>query len=234
MFLEIQVSASYEEMSRQAAAFLLHAISQNRRLNIGLATGNTPTSMYKVLLQYLELGYSVDHVHFYNIDEYCHVTGKEPGTCRYYLEKNFYEKTEIPPSNVHWLDEGNYRSIEAELASQGGLDVIILGIGENGHIAYNEPNTAFTSSTHIVDLTDASKKQHSEEFGGYVNVPDQAVTMGVKTIMHTKTILLLASGEQKRDILHNALYGPVTEENPASVLQLHPQLFVFTDQAITN
>lgn len=230
--MDLTITNSYEQMSREAASFLIRIMSQKEKVNIGLATGNTPTKMYEVLLAYLDQGFSMDHVHFFNIDEYCGVTGKEPGTCRYYLEGNFFGKTTIPKENIHWLTEDEADTYDALLASSDGLDAIILGIGENGHIAYNEPHTAFSSGTHIVDLTDVSKKQHSQEFGGYYQVPDQAVTMGIKTIMQAKYILLIANGSKKKDILEKALFGPITEENPASILQLHPQLFVCTDQPI--
>jgi glucosamine-6-phosphate deaminase len=232
--MNLTVTNSYEQMSKEAASFLVRIMSQKEKVNIGLATGNTPTKLYEVLLGYLDQGFSMNHVQFFNIDEYCGVTGKEPGTCRYYLEEHFFAKTAIPKENIHWLTEDEADTYDALLASFGGLDAIILGIGENGHIAYNEPNTSFSSHTHIVDLTDASKKQHSQEFGGFYQVPDQAVTMGIKTIMQAKHILLIANGSKKKDILTQALFGSISEENPASILQLHPQLYVCTDQPITS
>ncbi|WP_027416519.1 glucosamine-6-phosphate deaminase [Aneurinibacillus terranovensis] len=228
--MDIVVTKSYEEMSQYAAAFLIRRMAKKGRVNIGLATGNTPTGMYSFLVQHLNLGYNIDNVHFYNIDEYCGVNGTENGTCTRYLQDNLFQKTEvIKKENIHWVHEGSYQTLDEEVGKQGGFDTVILGIGENGHIAYNEPGTPFSTLTHLVDLTDASKMQHSEEFGGYNNVPHKAVTVGVKTIMNAKNILLLANGPKKARILKEGLTGPITEEIPASVLQLHPNLYVFTD-----
>lgn len=227
--MRITVSESYEEMSKNAASFLVKRMARDGKVNIGLATGNTPTGMYEVLVEYLQLGMDAEHVHYFNIDEYCGITGTENGTCQRYLHDNFYDKIKIPEKNIHLLKEESLDVFESEIRENGGLDTIILGIGKNGHIAYNEPGTAFGTVTHTLPLTHESKLQHSEEFGGYDFVPDRAVTMGIKTIMNAKNILLVANGSEKASILRESLIGPITEQVPASILQLHPNLYVFTD-----
>jgi glucosamine-6-phosphate deaminase len=227
--MEIIVSKTYEEMSKNAAAYLIQRMAQNERVNIGLATGNTPTGMYQNLVQYLNLGFNIDHVHLYNIDEYCGVDGTENGTCTHYLQEQLFQKTDIKKENIHLLHEENYLNYDEEIQENGGFDTVILGIGENGHIAYNEPNTAFGTMTHTLQLTHASKMQHSEEFGGYENVPEKAVTIGIKTIMNAKNILLMANGPKKADILKESLKGLITEDIPASILQLHPNVVVFLE-----
>lgn len=228
--MEIIVAKNYEEMSKNAADFLMKRMAQNTRVNLGLATGNTPTGMYKQLVQYLQLGYNIDQVHFYNIDEYCGVTGTENGTCTKYLNDELFDKTNIKAENIHLLNEQNYEHYDEDVNHNGGFDTVILGIGENGHIAYNEPNTPFDTLTHVLSLTHESKVQHSEEFGGYDHVPNKAVTIGIKTIMNAKNILLMASGPKKAGIIKESLTGKITEDVPASILQLHPNLVVLLDQ----
>jgi len=228
--MEIIVSKNYEEMSKNAADFIVRRMAQDKRVNLGLATGNTPTGMYKHLVQYLQLGYKIDNVHFYNIDEYCGVNGTENGTCTKYLNDELFGKTNIKAENIHLLNEKNYEQYDENVNDNGGFDTVILGIGENGHIAYNEPNTAFHTLTNVLSLTHESKVQHSEEFGGYDHVPDKAVTIGIKSIMNAKNILLMASGPKKAEIIRESLTGNITEEIPASILQLHPNLVVILDQ----
>ncbi|MFC4618764.1 glucosamine-6-phosphate deaminase [Camelliibacillus cellulosilyticus] len=229
--MEFFKATDYEEMSRVAAQFLIKQMALDRRVNIGLATGNTPTTMYRYLVQYLEFGYRIDHVHFYNIDEYCGVSGTEPGTCMRYLRDHFYDRVDMNSDHIHWLNESNWSLIDKEIETNGGMDLVILGIGENGHIAYNEPGTPFHSTTHMMDLTEASKRQHADEFGGIDAVPNQGVTLGIKSIMHARSVLLMASGSKKAEILQSSLKGPVTEGVPASILQLHPHLTIIADQA---
>lgn len=227
--MKLVISKSYEEMSKNAAAFLMQRMARNGRVNLGLATGNTPTGMYEVLGKYLQLGFNTDHVHYYNIDEYCGVSGTENGTCNRYLQDHFYQKLSIPKQNIHVLTEDSYKTLDSEIHEIGGLDTVILGIGENGHIAYNEPGTPFESLTHTLSLTHESKLQHSEEFGGYEFVPDRAVSMGIKTIMNAKNILLIANGPKKANMVKEGLFGPISEQIPASILQLHPNVYAFFD-----
>lgn len=227
--MKMTITKNYEKMSKSAAAFLLKRMAREERVNIGLATGNTPTGMYEILVKYFQLGINVDHVHYFNIDEYCGVNGTENGTCNQYLQDHFYQKLTIPEKNIHMLTEDTYNKMDGEIRKNGGLDTVILGIGENGHIAYNEPGTGFGELTHRLSLTHESKVQHSQEFGGYDFVPDTAVTMGIKTIMNAKNILLMANGSRKDGILKRSLFGPISEEIPASVLQLHPNVYVFLD-----
>ena len=187
--MKIIMSLNYEEMSKKAAEFLLNQILQGKRVNIGLATGNTPTGMYGILVKHLQLGINADNVHYYNIDEYCGVNGIEKGTCNRYLQDHFYQKLYIAEKNIHFLNEVTFKTLDSEIIENSGLDTIILGIGENGHIAYNEPGTNFGTLTHTMPLTCESKMQHSAAFGGLEHVPDTAVTMGIKTIMNAKNVL---------------------------------------------
>ncbi|WP_249310461.1 glucosamine-6-phosphate deaminase [Bacillus sp. FJAT-49736] len=228
--MKIIVSNTYEEMSKNAADFLMKRMAQEKRVNLGLATGNTPTGMYRQLVEYLNLGYGIEHVHFYNIDEYCDVDETVPGTCAYYLQVEFFGKTKISSDNIHLLTEHNYAGYDTVIEKNGGFDTVILGIGENGHIAYNEPNTPFDTLTNVLALTHESKVQHSEEFGGYDHVPNKAVTIGIKTIMNAQNILLMANGSKKAEIIKESLTGKITEDVPGSILQLHPRVVVLLDR----
>lgn len=226
--MKIIRTLTYQEMSQCAADFMIHRFCTNETIAIGLATGRTPTGMYHFLNQYLHLGLRISNVHFYNIDEYCGIDDK-PGTCNDYLKENFYLPSAISNVTIHPLLEDNYKNLDQMLQSVGGLDTIILGLGENGHIAYNEPNTPFNSETHRLSLTKESKMQHGDEFGGIEKVPEHAVTMGIKTIMQARHILFLVNGSQKASILRKAIKGPVTEEIPASILQMHPDVTLIAD-----
>ena len=230
MKVKVTVTQTYEEMSEAAASFLYGRMTQTTgRVNIGLATGKTPAGLYERLVEKLSGGADIGHVHFYNIDEYCGVDRTRSGTCTRYLNDRFYRIAPIDDGNIHWLHEENADGFDQDIERHGGFDTILLGLGENGHIAFNEPGTAFATLTHIVEIAPASKHQHSEEFGGYDRVPDKAVTLGIKTIMHAQHIVLIANGSHKADILRESLTGPITESVPASVLQLHPNLHVFAD-----
>lgn len=228
--MKIIRSTSYEHMSQKATDYLIHRMCQSGPVNIGLATGNTPIGMYRFLNQYIKLGFDISNVHFYNIDEYYGLSEDHPGSCAYYLKKMFYHPSSVAASHIHRLYGENIREIEREIQERGGLDTVVLGIGRNGHIAYNEPSTPFNSETHILSITVESKIQHSKDFGGIVAVPEQAVTIGIKTIMHAKHVLLMVNGAEKAQILKKVLAGPVTEEVPASILKVHPDVTVIADK----
>ena len=228
--MDIKVFESYSEMSRFAADVLIDRIDPEQRVNIGLATGKTPAGMYQYWVQKLNQECRLDNIHFYNIDEYCNVKGTEPGTCRKYLEDHFFQHVQVQRNQIHWLNDKNYSAFDEAIRKAGGFHTIILGVGENGHIAYNEPHTEFGSLTHQVTLTPESKRQHAEEFGGIERVPDHAVSIGIRTIMNARNIILMASGINKAKIIKAGLRGKISERIPVSVLQLHPSLLVLLDK----
>lgn len=229
--MNIVVTNDYKEMSIQSAKFIVkNLLKDNKKISIGLATGNTPTGMYEVLIPIVNLGIFDDRIFYYNIDEYCNIDLNKNGTCKKYLLDNFYNKVSIKEQNIYFLDELNYKNYDSVISDFGGFDVLILGIGKNGHIAYNEPGTSFNSLTHIQELSIESKRQHEEDFGSIENVPEKAVTIGIKTIMNSKSILLMASGKEKAEIIKKSLKGDINEQVPASVLQLHPNLHVVLDK----
>lgn len=229
--MKIVITDNYEEMSRESANFIIKSLlSENKKMTLGLATGNTPTGLYKELTSAINKGILGDNIIYFNIDEYCDIDLNKNGTCNKYLVDNFYNNVNIPAERAIYLNENNYGSYEDMLSKLGGIDVVILGIGENGHIAYNEPYAKFNTLTHVQYLSETSKLQHGEEFGGKDKVPPTAVTIGIRTIMNAKHVLLMASGDKKAEAIKKALQGEITEEMPASILQLHPNLHVVVDK----
>jgi glucosamine-6-phosphate deaminase len=180
---------------------------------------------------------SFSQVKTYNLDEYVGIPKDHPCSYYYFMQENLFKDIDIPAENVS-LPDGNAEDLEAEcksyeerIAEAGGIDLQVLGIGHNGHIGFNEPNTPFGAVTQLVDLTQSTIQANSRFFESEDQVPRQALSMGIKTIMQARKILLFAKGGDKAEIIKKALQGPVTPEVPASILQLHPNLHVFVDKA---
>ena len=226
---------SYEKLSRQAANLISAQIILYPDSVIGLATGSTPLGTYRQLVAWYEKGdLDFSSVKTVNLDEYVGLAPDDEHSYRYFMDKNLFSKINIKRENTY-LPDG--LSDPAEVAREydkiieglGGIDLQLLGIGHNGHIGFNEPDFAFEKTTHAVELDDSTINANARFFADRSLVPRRAVTMGMKSIMQAKKIVLIASGEDKREILHKALYGPVTPAVPASILQLHPCLTVITD-----
>ncbi|GER74677.1 6-phosphogluconolactonase [Weizmannia acidilactici] len=227
--MNVKIYKDKKEVGKAAAEEILH-LRKVDRVNIGLATGNSPIECYRELVEFFSKERLPENWNFYNIDEYDNVPLDLEGTCDTYLQQRFYGPLNIPETQIHRLYADTFSTFEQELQQAGGLDFVMLGIGKNGHIALNEPGIPFGSYTHRVALTEAYKKQHADEFGGIEKVPSQGLTIGIKTIMNSKQVLLIANGLEKAEIIRKALTGPITEVVPASVLQLHPFLTVVLDQ----
>ncbi|WP_462408854.1 glucosamine-6-phosphate deaminase [Neobacillus sp. Marseille-QA0830] len=231
----------YQHMSSTAAQYIIDKVRHNPKLRLGLATGGTPVGTYKNLTSdYQRNGTSYREVVSFNLDEYIGLTGDHPNSYRYYMNEALFKHIDIDLSNTH-IPNGNAKDFAAECAryeklieDHGGVDLQILGIGGNGHIGFNEPGTAFSSNTHIVSLAPSTIKANARYFKDAEEVPTQAITMGIATIMKSKEILLLVSGEQKKQALANLLNGVVTEDFPASVLKLHPNVTIIADQAAVS
>jgi glucosamine-6-phosphate deaminase len=230
-------AADYKGMSRKAANVISAQVILSPRSVLGLATGSTPLGIYSQLIEWFRKG-DVDfsEVKTVNLDEYCGLSPENEQSYHYFMQHNFFGSINVKPENIH-LPDGMAKDIAAEcsaydrlIASLGGIDLQLLGLGSTGHIGFNEPNESFDKTTHCVALKEKTIQDNSRFFQSVDEVPKYAVTMGIKSIMQAKKILLVVSGEKKSNILEKVLFGPITPEVPASVLQLHPDVIVIADR----
>ncbi|SOC43117.1 glucosamine-6-phosphate deaminase [Ureibacillus acetophenoni] len=236
--MEIIRVKDYEEMSKTASSYILEKLKQLDAPVIGLATGSTPEGLYRLLVDENKKGnVSFKNVTTFNLDEYTNIEPTDPNSYHYFMNKHLLDHIDIPKNQIH-LPNGNAEDLEAEcqeyenkISEAGKIDLQVLGIGVNGHIGFNEPGTPFTSRTHIVTLDESTREANSRFFNSIDEVPTQAITMGIGTIMESSEILMLISGEQKADTLNRLLNGEVSEEFPASVLHKHSKVTVIADEA---
>lgn len=237
--MKIIIVRDYEEMSARAAEIVDGFIRRNSRVTIGLPTGNTPTGMYRLLVgRHRAQRLDFAGVTTFNLDEYWGLAPDHPASFAWYIRTNFLDHVNIPPGRSHWPSSTGdaqlvCREYEEAVRREGGLDLAILGIGANGHIAFNEPGTPFSARTHVARLTEETRRiaARGPEFQRLEDVPEAGITMGIATIMEAKTVLLLASGPAKAKAVAGAVAGPVTEDLPASVLQRHGDVTVVVDEA---
>ena len=210
----------YTELSKTVASLVAIPISTGRPCNLGTPTGGTPVGMYKELVS-KNLNWAA--VHTFNLDEYVGISHGHSQSYHHFMRENLHSHIRINDDHIHF-PHGKY---DEEIHAYNGLDVTILGIGTNGHIAFNEPYSSFDSTTRVVNLTEQTIQDNSRFFNNIDEVPTQAMTMGLRTIMNSRQIILMASGKSKWEILQRAMWGEVTEEVPASILQRHTNLKVF-------
>lgn len=235
--MELVKVRNYEEMSKKASDILFDVIKENEKPVIGLATGSTPEGTYMELIKKLN-GSDVDqnNITTFNLDEYVGLDKDHEQSYSYYMHENFFNHVSIPKENIHLLN-GKAENAETEVEAyeqaidEAGLDVQLLGIGRNGHIAFNEPGTSFDSLTHVVDLTPETVEDNSRFFDNLGDVPSKAFTMGLNSIMKAKKIVILIYGENKKEALNALLSGEVTENNPASILNNHGDVTIIADTA---
>ncbi|MEJ1517201.1 glucosamine-6-phosphate deaminase [Bacillus cereus] len=229
--------ANYEEMSLVAFSILEEKLKLNAALNIGFATGGTPLGLYEHLVAAnVNKEITFKDVKSFNLDEYVGLSKTNPNSYHYFMFDNLFNHIDINKNNVH-IPNGETLNIEEECASYerlikkyGGIDIQILGIGGNGHIAFNEPGTSFESVTHIVDLDESTRQANARFFENINEVPTKAVTMGLSTIMNSKEILLLVNGEKKKEAFQELISGNISEQFPASILHKHPNVIVIVDE----
>jgi glucosamine-6-phosphate deaminase len=226
----------YAEMSRKAADIIIAHITLKPNSVLGLATGSTPLGVYKELIRQYDLGgVSFAEVTTVNLDEYVGLTSDDPQSYNYFMRHNLFDFIDMSPQNIHIPDgmapaEGECARYERVLQNLGCIDLQLLGIGHNGHIGFNEPGTDFESGTHVITLADSTIEANKRFFGPEREVPKQAYTMGIRSIMQASAILVLVSGRQKARILKESFFGPITPLVPASVLQLHKDVTLVADE----
>ena len=238
--MKVIVAENYEEMSRKAFEVMAEVVKNNPRAVLGLATGSTPIGLYKNMIEDHEKnGTSYREIKTVNLDEYAGLDYSSDQSYVYFMRHNLFDHTDIDLKNTN-IENGKAADRAAECARYNALldelprDIQVLGIGSNGHIAFNEPGTPFGSVTHIVDLTESTIKDNSRMFASIDEVPRQAFTMGLKNIMQSKKILILANGANKAKAVYGLVKGEVTENVPASILQLHPDCTLVCDKAAAS
>jgi glucosamine-6-phosphate deaminase len=234
--MKIIKAPDYQSMSRKAANIISAQVILNQNSILGLATGSTPLGVYKQLIEWFQKGdIDFSKVHSVNLDEYVGLAPEHNQSYHYYMKDNFFNHINIKLENTN-VPNGLAEDIDSEcarydklIANLGGIDLQLLGIGNTGHIGFNEPNEDFDKMTHKVKLKQKTIDANSRFFASTDEVPQYAITMGIKAIMQAKKILLVANGEGKADILFRSLFGPITPAVPASILQLHPNLTIVAD-----
>lgn len=224
-------------MSRMVANIFFAQIIEKPDSVLGLATGSSVLGLYAELVESYNTGdLDFSEVRTFNLDEYAGLGGENSRSYRYYMDTNLFDHVNIKKENTH-LPDGLAKDMKAECERYNGLleefdgaDVQLLGLGENGHIGFNEPGDVFLRNTHVVDLNESTIKANSRFFADEKDVPKQAVTMGIKNIMQAEKIVLCVSGRQKSKILREVLFGEITPRIPGSILQLHPELIVVADE----
>ena len=229
---------TYDDMSRKVANILSAHVILKPNSVLGLATGSTVIGTYKQLIDwYRKDDLDFDMVSTVNLDEYVGLDSTHEQSYRYYMNHNFFNHINIRMSQTY-LPDGKAKDIVSEcqsyeykIKSLGGVDVQLLGLGHNGHIGFNEPDKAFEQTTHCVTLEENTRTANARFFSNIDEVPTHAITMGIKTIMQAKQIVLAVSGADKAEILKKVLTGPVTPGIPGSILQMHPDVIVVADEA---
>lgn len=229
---------NYDEMSRKAASVIAAQVIGAPESVLGLATGSTPEGTYGYLVQWHQDGIlDFDGIKTANLDEYKGIARENEQSYYYFMKKNLFNHVNIREENTHIPDgeqenaDKVLREYEAQIKELGGIDLQLLGIGRNGHIGFNEPADSFQEKCHCIILTENTIEANKRFFEKAEDVPKQAYTMGIGTIMGAEKILLLASGEDKAEAVYQMLYGPVTPQVPASVLRLHRDVTVIVDEA---
>lgn len=234
--MKVIVTENYDEMSKKAAEIIIDVVKKNPNAVLGLATGSSPIGTYQNMIKDCkENGTSYKNVSTVNLDEYVSLNADHDQSYAYFMRKNLFDGLDIDQKNTN-LPCGVAPDLAKECDRYNALlaklvpDVQVLGIGSNGHIGFNEPNTPFDSVTHIVDLTESTIKDNSRMFASIDEVPKQALSMGIKNIMQAKSIVMVVSGKNKAVAVKGMVNGEITPEVPASVLQLHPFVTVICDK----
>ena len=236
--MKIYRANDYEELSCLAADIVTERVNAVPDCVLGLATGSTPIGMYKQLVKrYNEGKLDFGKVKTVNLDEYVGLVPTHNQSYRYFMQNNLFDHINIDQKNTY-VPNGVASDLEAECAEYnrvleglGGIDIQVLGLGHNGHIGFNEPSDYFEKDTHVVNLQQSTIDANSRFFASYNDIPRRAITMGIRSIMQAKTILMLVSGEAKADIVREAFMGPITPRVPASVLQFHHNVVLVGDEA---
>ncbi len=236
--MRVYKTKDYNDMSRKAANLISAQIIMKPDCVLGLATGSTPVGIYSQLAQWYQKGdLDFSLVTTVNLDEYKGISPDNPQSYHYFMDENLFQKVNIDrrrtflPDGMETDNESACRKYNEILHSVGAVDLQLLGLGHNGHIGFNEPGTCFEKETHCITLSDRTIQANRRFFASEEEVPRQAYTMGIKSILSARKILVVVAGEDKAEIVKTAFFGPITPQVPASILQLHADVILVGDEA---
>ncbi|MDR2903806.1 MAG: glucosamine-6-phosphate deaminase [Clostridiales bacterium] len=235
--LVIYIVEDYEQMSKKGAEVITALVKEKPNAILGLATGSTPVGLYKELIaQYKAGDIDFSKITTFNLDEYYPIAKNNDQSYDYFMRENLFNHVNIDPAKIN-LPNGEAADVakecaeyDARMLSSGGIDLQLLGVGLNGHIGFNEPAEKLSAGTGVVMLTESTINANARFFENRDDVPKKALSMGIRSIMMAKKILLMANGEKKAEVLKDALTGKITTMNPASLLQLHRDVVVVLDK----
>jgi len=239
--IKVIVTEDYEQMSAKAASIMAAEINAKPDIVLGLATGGTPEGLYKELVKKNKANeVSFAGVTTFNLDEYYPIKQVNPQSYHHFMNNHLFRHVDIDPSKVN-IPSGECadpvsecEAYEAKIAAVGGIDLQLVGIGMNGHVGFNEPADSFTGKTNYTQLADSTIQANKHYFDDEKDMPRHAITMGIRTIMLARKILFAANSEKKADIVEAMLFGDITPQVPASVLQLHRDVTVVLDKAAAS
>lgn len=236
--MRVYCAKDYDHASRVAANIISAQVIMKPDCVLGLATGSTPIGTYEELIRRYEQGdLDFSKVHSINLDEYRGLSPENDQSYRYFMNTHLFDKINIDKKNTYVPDglepnkEKACRDYEEIIRVHGGVDLQVLGLGHNGHIGFNEPGSVFEKETHCVTLSETTREANARFFNSMDEVPTEAYTMGIGSIMQAKKIVVIVTGEGKREIVKKAFQGPITPEVQASVLQLHSDVILVGDEA---
>ncbi len=237
--MQITVFSGANQLATALAEDLAERLRRTRSLVLGLPTGRTPLGFYRQLVRLAREGRAdFSRATTFNLDEFLGVAAEEAGSYRQYMERHFFRFINIDRRNIHFLDGSapdpaqECERYEAAIAAAGGIDLQVLGIGANGHVGFNEPADHLEARSHVVRLKPETRRANASLFGGDADrVPRDGLSMGMATILHARSIVLMATGSEKAGCVAAMIDGPLTTRTPASFLQLHPDVQVMLDQS---
>ena len=239
--MQVHIYKDTQAIGTAAASMFAARVIENPHAVLGLATGSTPIPTYAKMAELYACG-AVDYsgVTTYNLDEYVGLGHDHPQSYYYFMMENLFRHINVPVENIHVLSgtaadpAAECAAYEKAIDAAGGIDLQILGIGRNGHIAFNEPDDSFAPATHVVNLTQSTIEANTRFFSSSDEVPRQALTMGIGSIMKARAIVLIATGADKAEAVRALVNGPVSPACPASILQLHPNATIMLDKAAAS
>jgi len=238
--LRVVIARDYEDLSRKAATVIASEVRSKPDSVLGLATGSTPLGTYKELVRMHKEGLDFSRVVTFNLDEYYQLAPEHPQSYHFFMNDNLFNQINMKESNVH-IPDGLTKDVdkfcaeyERMIKQKGGIDIQLLGIGRNGHLGFNEPGSSLGSRTRLKTLTEETVRDNARFFSNPEEVPRLAITMGVGTILDSRKLLLIASGEAKAEAVRASIEGPITSQVTASVLQLHPHVICVVDEAASK